>query len=392
MLTDELRKDLERQQYRIVGNHSTVKPCHWTKSMMKGEGECYKYTFYGIRSHRCLQMSTALSCANRCLFCWRGHKEPVTKTWEGPIDEPEMILNESIKEHADILVGFKGNSKVSKKMFEEATDPKHVALSLIGEPIIYPRLNEYLDLCNKRGISTFMVTNGQYPKAMNEMNQVSQLYLSVDAPNKELLKKIDVPLFEDYWERLEKSLDILAKRKDRTAIRITIIKDMNDVEAENYAKLIAKGNPDFVEIKGYVFVGASRERLTKENMPLHEEVIEFSKKIAEYLPDYELNAEHIRSRVALLTHKKYKQKNEFEKTEWNTWIDFKKWEKLSTEDIENKGIEFTEYNEKTPENFIGISGKKTEDIMTPHKKKKLAKENNEKNKISREVCSEIDLE
>jgi len=378
MLTDELRKDLEKQQYRIVGNHSTVKPCHWTKSMMKGEGECYKYTFYGIRSHRCLQMSTALSCANRCLFCWRGHKEPVTESWEGPIDDPEMILNESIKAQGDILVGFKGNDKVSPKMFEEACNPKHVALSLIGEPIIYPKLNKYLDLCNKRGISTFMVTNGQYPKAMDDMNQVSQFYLSVDAPNKELLRKVDVPLFKDYWERLNLALDILANRKDRTAIRITVIKGMNDIEPENYAKLINKGNPDFVEIKAYVCVGASRDRLTIDNMPMHEEVIEFTKKIAKHLPDYELNAEHIRSRVALLTHKKYKD----ESGQWNTWIDFDKWEKLSTEDSENKGIDWNEYNMKTPKSFIGISGKGTKDIVSPHQKKKLA----------RDAGSEMDLD
>lgn len=375
MLTDELKQELEKQQYRIVGNHTTIKPCHWTKEMIKGRGECYKYTFYGIRSHRCLQMSTALSCANRCLFCWRGHKEPVTENWEGPIDDPKKILSESIKAQEQILIGFKGNDKINQKMFQEACQPKHVALSLIGEPIIYPRLNEFLSICNKKGISTFMVTNGQYPKEMNDMKQVTQLYLSVDAPNKDLLKKIDVPLFKDYWERLIESLKILAKRKDRTAIRITLIKKLNDIEPKNYAELIKKGNPDFIEVKGYVAVGASRERLSTENMPLHEEVVEFAKKIVEFLPDYELNAEHIRSRVALLTHKKYKKEivdeNGNKKIQWNTWIDFKKWEKLVNHDKENNGVEWNEYSSKTPSVHIGISGKGTKDAETPHSKKKL---------------------
>ena len=56
----EKREVLERQGYRIVGEHSGVKLCHWTKaSLTKGIG-CYKQTFYGIESHRCLQMTPAV--------------------------------------------------------------------------------------------------------------------------------------------------------------------------------------------------------------------------------------------------------------------------------------------------------------------------------------------
>jgi tRNA wybutosine-synthesizing protein 1 len=45
--------------YRIVGRHSAVKVCHWTKSALKGGKACYK-SWYGIESHRCIQMTPSL--------------------------------------------------------------------------------------------------------------------------------------------------------------------------------------------------------------------------------------------------------------------------------------------------------------------------------------------
>ncbi|MFH1770167.1 MAG: 4-demethylwyosine synthase TYW1 [archaeon] len=351
MLTAEAKQELEKQQYRIVGKHSAVKICGWTKSMIRGKGGCYKLKFYGIMSNQCMQMSTSLSCANRCTFCWRGYKAPVSKEWKWTVDDPEMIMDKSLEEHHRLLVGFKGNKDA--KAYETSTTVKHVALSLTGEPIIYPRINEFIDLCNKNGISTFMVTNAQYPDQIKNLKPVTQLYLSLDAPNKELLKKVDVPLFSDYWERLNKSLEILAKKKDRTCIRITQIKKVNDVEPENYAKLIMKANPDFIEVKSYMHVGPSRERLKRENMPLHEEVVEFTNKLIKFLPDYEIVSEHIPSRVVLLTKKTFKKKGK-----WHTWIDFKKWHKLVNSD---KEFEVKDFLLPTPQ--VGISGKGTKDLV-----------------------------
>src|SRR3989339_527101 len=89
-------KILEKQGYRLVGNHSAVKVCGWTNNMIAGKGGCYKYVFYGIRSHQCLQMTTSMFCASRCKFCWRGRKAPVAESWYGPIDSPEHVINHSI--------------------------------------------------------------------------------------------------------------------------------------------------------------------------------------------------------------------------------------------------------------------------------------------------------
>ena len=41
---------------------------------------------------------------------------------------------------------------------------KHCALSLVGEPIMYPDINRFLRLLHQRGISSFLVTNAQFPE------------------------------------------------------------------------------------------------------------------------------------------------------------------------------------------------------------------------------------
>jgi len=353
MLTEDAKKELEKQKYRLSGSHSAVKICGWTKKMIKGEGGCYKLKFYGIRSNQCLQMTTSMSCANRCIFCWRGYKAPVSKEWNWGVDDPEMIIEESMKHQYDLLVGLKGFEGADKKLYEESLNVKHVALSLTGEPIIYPKINEIIDGFHKRGISTFLVTNATYPEQIKNLRPITQLYISLDAPNSELLKEIDNPLFPDYWERLNKSLEYMHEKKERTCIRVTIIKEVNDVHPEQWAQLINKAKPDFIEIKGYMFIGASRQRLDLKNMPYHEDIVEFTKKILNHLPEYDIVSEHIPSRVVMLALKKFKKEDG-----WHTWIDFEKFKALV-----DSGKEFTseDYLRKTPE--TGLSGKGTKDVV-----------------------------
>jgi len=351
MLTETAKQELEKQQYRVVGDHSAVKICGWTKNMIRGEGGCYKLKFYGIMSNQCMQMSTSISCANRCTFCWRGYKAPVAKEWKWKVDDPEEIIEGSLFHHHNLLAGFKGNDKVTPRSYETTKEVKHVALSLTGEPIIYPKMNKAIEIFNKKGISTFLVTNAQYPKQIRDLNPLTQFYISVDAPTKDLLKHIDVPLFKDYWERMNKSLEYMAEKKERTCIRLTMIKGMNMLHPEEYAKLITKGDPDFIEIKAYMFVGASRQRLNKENMPYHEEVVEFSKELIKHLSEYKIVSEHISSRVIMMAKKKFKKNGK-----WFTWIDFPKYHELV-----NSGKEFTSDDYLKPTPLTGLSGKGTLD-------------------------------
>lgn len=353
MLSQEAIAELEKQQYRIVGKnkHSSVKVCGWTKNMIRGKGGCYKLKFYGIMSNQCMQMSTSISCANRCTFCWRGYKAPVSKEWKWGVDDPEEIIEESLQAHYDLLQGFGGSPTINKVAFEQSKTARHVALSLTGEPITYPRINEAIEGFHRRKISTFMVTNAQYAEQIKALAPVTQLYLPVDAPNKRLLKEVDVPLFTDYWERLQKSLDYLREKQERTAIRLTMIKEVNMVEPENYAKLILQGDPDFVEIKGYMFVGASRQRLSMKNMPFHDEVKAFAEELATYLPGYGLASEHRPSRVVLLAKKKYFDpvSDRFE-----TWIDFDAFFKEGEQQpgtripAESYGVRWTRHSSTSP--------------------------------------------
>ena len=102
----------------------------------------------------------------------------------------------------------------------------------------------------------------------------TQLYVSVDAPNEELFKKIDNPLLKDGWQRLQKTLSLLPKyrEKARTSLRFTIIRGMNDCLPEKWAEIIKLAQPLFVEVKAYMAVGYSRERLGMDYMPRHHEI------------------------------------------------------------------------------------------------------------------------
>ncbi|MFH1072410.1 MAG: 4-demethylwyosine synthase TYW1 [Nanoarchaeota archaeon] len=349
MLTDAARKELEQQQYRVIGSHSAVKTCGWTRKMIKGEGGCYKLKFYGIRSSQCLQMTTSMSCANRCIFCWRDYKAPVAKEWKWTVDDPDLIFTESVKAHHKLLTGFGGLDSISKTAYNESKAVRHVALSLTGEPIIYPRINELIEIFNKNDISTFMVTNAQYPDQIKSLSPVTQLYISLDAPNKEMLKMVDLPLFPDYWERFLQSLDCVKEKKQRTTIRLTCIKNVNMTLPDQYAALIRRASPDFLEVKAYMFIGASRQRLTLDNMPYHEEVVAFTKELMIYLPEYDIVSEHLPSRVVMCAKRKFKKADG-----WHTWIDFEKFHDLA---VSGKEFSTDDYLQKTP--LTGLSGKGT---------------------------------
>jgi len=297
-MNENYKKLLVKQGYRFSGDHSVVKMCGWTKKALKGEGTCYKQKFYGIRSHRCVQMTpSANQCFMNCIFCWRDRNESPYTT----IDDPEKIVEDSICAQHQILTGMKGNDKVTMEKYVEALDAKHFAISLTGEPTTYPKLSELIDTLNNKGISSFIVTNGMFPDTIRKMTKPTQLYVSVDAPNRELFEQIDLPDLKDAWERLMQTLDLLNEIKDetRTTIRITAIKGLNMGHEEQWAQLLTKANPKFVEVKGYVYVGASQSRLEIGNMPRHHEIKAFAEKIGKHC-GYKFIDDQEASRVVLM--------------------------------------------------------------------------------------------
>ena len=225
------------------------------------------------------------------------------------VDDPKEIVKNSVKAQKTLLSGFGGNEKADKEKLKQAQNPIHYAISLSGEPTLYPKLSELIKELKKENKSTFVVTNGMLPSILEKIEPPTQLYISIDAPTEPLLKKIDKPTLKDAWKRLNKSLTILKKlkKKTRTALRITLIKEKNMVHPEKYAELIKKADPDFVEVKAYMYVGASQERLSIENMPRHPEVVEFSKEIAKHAK-YKIIDEQKSSRVVLLMKKDKKDR------------------------------------------------------------------------------------
>ena len=94
-----LRAMFEKQGYAVVGDHTAVKTCHWLRESIINKRVCYKQSFFGIDSHRCLQMSPSANlCNQRCLYCWRyqGSDDSEMK-WDDPrfivlvkIDKPRL--------------------------------------------------------------------------------------------------------------------------------------------------------------------------------------------------------------------------------------------------------------------------------------------------------------
>lgn len=293
---------LESSGYRFVGshNHAAAKICHWTKQSILDKGVCYKEKFYGIESHRCLQMAPAVpNCQQKCEFCWRDLSYTQTQ-WEGEYDDPKTIIDESVKAQNNLLCGFFGNDKANKEKLEESKTPTNAAISLAGEPMLYPEIDELIAEFNRRNFTTFVVSNGQcVDKLKNLENEPYQLYLSLDAPTKKIYNDVCRPQISEGWDNLNQSLDTLASFNSRTCIRTTCVKGRNMTNPEKYAELIKKASPDFVEIKAYMCVGSSRHRLTPDNMPTFDEVKSFAQKIGENCGKKIVNESEV-SRVVLL--------------------------------------------------------------------------------------------
>ena len=253
---------------------------------------CYKHQFYGIASHRCVQMTPTLRCNQRCLFCWRSFEHE----YPGERDLlPEEILARVAALQKRALSGYKPSPYVTPERFAEALDPKHVAISLSGEPTLYPHLPALIDLFSREGFSTFLVTNGTRPDVVAQCRPF-QTYVSLTAPDAGTYRKVCRPL-EDTWEAVQESLSLLGTR--RSAVRITLVKGYNDFSPASYARMIQDSGATFVEVKGYMFLGYSRKRLERGNMPTFAHVKEFAEHIAAAC-DYEVRDENPASRVVCM--------------------------------------------------------------------------------------------
>ncbi|EEP79883.1 hypothetical protein UREG_04729 [Uncinocarpus reesii 1704] len=346
---------LTKQGYTIIGSHSGVKICRWTKSALRGRGSCYKNSFYGIKSHLCMETTPSLSCSNKCVFCWRHGTNPVGTTWRWKVDPPELIFQGAKEGHYKKIKMMRGVPGVRAERFAEAMRIRHCALSLVGEPIFYPHINEFVSLLHKEHISSFLVCNAQHPDQLAALHRVTQLYVSIDASNRDSLRKIDRPLHRDFWERFQRCLDILREKRhfQRTVYRLTLVKGFNiEDEAVGYADLVEKGLPCFVEIKGVTYCGTSTSAgagLTMQNVPFYEEVAAFTVALNDELNrrglGYGIAAEHSHSCCILLASHRF-----YVNDKWHTKINYKRFfELLEKENTDGEAFTPEDYMSETDE-------------------------------------------
>ncbi len=308
-LPPRLRERLEKQGYHLLGGSAAFKPCQWQQKSLLEDRACYKERFYGISSHRCVQMTPVVhKCTHQCRFCWRITPSDLGIEWnqlevgQEEVMDPEELLDAVLMANVRSLGGYnpEAGASVPQEKYVEARSPKHVAISLAGEPTLYPRLGEFIDVIHRRGMTSFLVTNGTRPRVLRSLIEPTQLYITLTAPDEKTYRRISRPMIKNGWEQLQEAQELLQSMSCRTANRLTMVFGHNMHHLRGYAKLILGGLPDFVEVKGYMFLGASRARLKHSNMPSHREIRAFAAKLAA-LTGYYVQDEQVESRVVLLS-------------------------------------------------------------------------------------------
>lgn len=296
------RELLHRQGYNFVSEtgSAAVKPCLWCKRAVRGGEQCYKHQFYGIETAKCVQLTPTLRCNQRCLFCWRSLEHELESETEL---SPEEIVNAI---PALQRKGLSGEKPFSDKNFwiDATSHPTQFAVSLSGEPTLYSQLPELISLLKKNSNSVFVVSNGTNPMMIQKI-MPTQLYISLEAGTEERYEEVCRPLGNPkvMWKNILTSLSFLKEKERngiRTAIRITLVNGLNNTEdnAKALAEQITRAQPMFVEIKGYMYLGFSRQRLTEDAVPNMDDIREFAKKIGDFC-GYMPMDENIPSRVVV---------------------------------------------------------------------------------------------
>ena len=306
-------EQLKKAKYGVA-DHSTVELCHWTKKSFRNEGTCYKHKFYGISTHRCMEFSPAgMHCENRCVYCWRPMEFYDSLAMDPErVAEPEDIMKKLMAERRKLIMGHYGDPNQDKQKLDESLLPSHYAISLSGEPTMYPKLPELIKYLKslQETKSIFLVTNGQEPdmiqKLADEEALPTQLYLSTNAADQESFLKVNRPRYDDSWKRWNKTLDLLSSLDTRTVLRITLIKNWNDSKEmiPAFTEMFDKSNPHFIEIKSYMHIGRSTNRLEHENMLDMNEVRSFASGVTQYSNRFSVMDESEISRIVILQNKK----------------------------------------------------------------------------------------
>ncbi len=204
------------------------------------------------------------------------------------VAEPEEMMRALMEERKKLIMGHYGDPKSDMQKLDESLLPSHYAISLSGEPTMYPKLPDLIKYLKnlKETKSIFLVTNGQKPEMLQRLQDEdalpTQVYLSTNAADYESFIKINKPRYKDSWERWNQSLEMLSKLDTRTVLRITLIREYNDFEGiiPAFAEMIRRANVHFIEVKSYMHIGRSTNRLERDNMLEFDEVRRFAFELA----------------------------------------------------------------------------------------------------------------
>ena len=185
-------------------------------------------------------------------------------------EEIELLLERELTTPDEIM-----------QAYNEAMNPNHAAISLDGEPLLYPKMSGLIEEFKKRNMTTFIVSNGTLPEKIKHLDPLpSQLYLTLPAPNEKIYQVVCRPTIKNGWQNIMNSIDLVESLSCRTLIRLTAVKNLNINEQfiNEYVKIIEKANPNFFEIKGFTLQAKAlsiNDRL-KNQFPLQH-----------YFPEYE---------------------------------------------------------------------------------------------------------
>ena len=289
---------MPRARLRTVGEHAMIALCPWTAHSISRNRPCYKQQFYGIPSHRCVQMSPwSLSCGHNCLHCWR---PPCGSNKAQEILPPEPLANAIVREHLALVAGFEGSNVSDLTRAHEAKNPSNVAMSLTGEASRYPYLDELIEIFKCKGFSTILVTAGAEERSFaNLVHLPSMLYLSVLAYDEKSYERLCRPI-ESTWKDWVAFCAVFSQLHTTRVLRVTLIKGLNDHDRamDGFSKIVGICRPKFIEVRSYAPVGRAA-LIGRENILPFENIVEFCQEFCHSI-DYRIAGINMNSGVLLL--------------------------------------------------------------------------------------------
>ena len=66
-----------------------------------------------------METTPSLACANKCVFCWRHHSNPVGTEWKWKMDPAETVLEGALENHYKMIKQMKGETLDRHSVLDE---------------------------------------------------------------------------------------------------------------------------------------------------------------------------------------------------------------------------------------------------------------------------------